>query len=86
MIPLGSESIKGPFASAQTFEAALMGTATRGGSGKVTGKVTFTPPQYSTWYRSVYLMPLVLVETDAGAMIQMDMNRLYGSYVSVSEN
>ena len=84
-IAIENQPISFPLTHGQTLEAGHIGTVSRGGSGRLSGQLSFIPPAYPNRYQRVHLIPVLLVSTRKGLAVLIESDRLTGPRVLVSD-
>lgn len=79
-----SRPIRAEMPYLQTVEAAWIGDINSGGSGTLSGEISFVPPPFSTTYEAIYLHPLVVWEEEGKLCTRRDPKLLRALRVPIS--
>lgn len=83
-ISAGSRPLRLEMPYLQTVEAALVGAVPAGGTGTVTGEISFVPPPFPTRYYAIQLHPLVVWEEEGKTCTRRDADAVRALAVPVS--
>jgi hypothetical protein len=84
-IPLDYRPIEIPIVREEGIEAALVGVVQHDRSGRLQGRIAFTPPAYAKRYSRVAILPVLVVPKPNGLRALIDFKRNVGVHLLVSE-